>query len=95
MSIRNTAIASLIFVGFYNILFFHTNLGIGTGLLFLALNLYFYLTRDRESKSIKFAYYSSVVGTIFAFLFALRGNDIVQIANFTTCLLYTSPSPRD
>lgn len=89
MSIRNTAIVSLIFVGLYNILFFHTQLGIGTGLLFLALNLYFYLIRNRQSKSIKFAYYSSVVGVIFAFLFALRGNGIVQIADFTTAAFFS------
>lgn len=89
MNIRNTAIASLIFVGLYNILFFHTSFGIGTGLLFLALNLYFYLTRNKDSKSIKFACYSSIVGTIFAFLFALRGNGIVQIANFTTAAFFS------
>jgi len=89
MHTRNTAIATLVFVTIYNIVFFHTNVGIGTGFLFLALNSYFFFTRNRDGKNIQLANYSAVVGVIFAFLFSLRDNGIVQLVNFAAATFFS------
>lgn len=89
MSIKNTAIAALIFVLFYNFLFFHTGMGVGTGFLFLALNLYFFFIRNKYSKNLTFAIYSSIVGMLFAFLFSYRNNAIVQLINLCAAIFFS------
>lgn len=89
MNIRNTAIVSLIFVGLYNIFLFQTQPGVSTGLFFLGLHLYFFLTKNKDNKNLRFAYYSSIIATIFAFLFAFRGNGIVQLVNLATATFFS------
>lgn len=89
MHMKNTAILALIFVILYNILFFHTQFGIGTGLLFFAVNLYFFLTKNKENKNTKFGCYSSIIATIFAFLFAFRDNGIVQVVNLGAAMFFS------
>lgn len=66
------------FVLIYNLIFFQTNPGLGTGLFFLLLNGYFYLIRNKGSQNLNYAVSSSITATAFAFLLFLRSNEIVQ-----------------
>ncbi|MBI2599610.1 DUF4173 domain-containing protein, partial [Candidatus Daviesbacteria bacterium] len=69
---------------------FHTKFGIGTGLLFIILNIYFFFTRYQDSKrpnkNIELGFLGSVAAAIFAFLFAFRDNGLVQIIDFLTAV---------
>lgn len=82
MSNKTIVLAALVFVLIYNLLFFHTSFGIGTGLLFLIINLYFFVIRNPKDPSLPFALTSSTVAVLFGFLFAYRSNIVIQLINF-------------
>src|SRR3989304_9927257 len=89
MNIRKTALAALIFVALYNLLFFHTQPGIGTGLLFLFLNIYFFSVKDNNAKNIFWAVLASATSVIFAFLFSFRANGVVQLIDIITAAFFS------
>lgn len=89
MNIRIIALAALIFVVFYNLLFFHTKPGIGTGLLFLFLNIYFFAVKDQETKNIFWAVLASGAGSIFAFLLSFRSNGVVQLIDIIVAVFFS------
>lgn len=89
MNIKSTAFAALIFVGLYNILFFHVQWGIGLGIFFLFLNSYFFFSKTAENKNLSFALLSSVIGILFAFLFSFRGNEIVQFVDLVAASFFS------
>lgn len=86
--------SSLGFVLIYNLLFFETNNGIGTGLLFLCLNVFYFLIKAHQSINLRLAVMSSAFAVIFGFLVGFRSNEIIQIMNlitatfFSLCALY-------
>jgi|SRR3989344_5288313 len=90
MKFRNLAALSLGFVFLYNILFFQTGMGLGTGLMFALLNIYFYLTRNKESQNLSYAFASSIAAVIFAFLIAFRDNGVLQMINYLLALVFSS-----
>lgn len=81
--------AALIFVALYNLLFFHTQPGLGTALLFVFLNIYFFTVRDQSNKNILAGVLASVTSVIFAFLFFLRANGVVQIIDITAAIFFS------
>lgn len=90
MQLKALAALSLGFVLLYNILFFQTGMGIGTGLMFLLLNIYFYLTRNTRSQNIDYAIASSAAAVTFAFLIAFRDNEILEMINYLLTLVFSS-----
>ncbi len=100
MDFKKVSLAALIFVAVYNIFFFQTHIGVGTGLLFLAINLFLYFTRDKESKNLKLAIFSSITSAVFASLVGLMANDIIQPLNlflasfFATHAFYYYKNPN-
>lgn len=74
-------LAALALTLFYNLFFFKTDLGLGFGVIFLAVNLLFFLQKDKNSKNKNLGVLFSLVSTLFAFLFAFRANEIVQVLN--------------
>lgn len=91
ISMKNRAIvlAALVFIVIYNLLFFQTGFGIGTGLLFLTYNFYFFIIRNRQSPNLPFAKTSSVIAVLFAFLYAFRSNNIVQVIDFLAAVFFS------
>ncbi|MCR4305458.1 MAG: hypothetical protein NUV73_00045, partial [Candidatus Daviesbacteria bacterium] len=86
MTIRTTALAALMFVILYNLLFFHTQLGLGTGFVFLLINLYFFIVKDVNAKNLAYGVLSSIVSAGFAFLFSFRASGIVQLIDIVTAI---------
>ncbi len=90
---KKLTLSALGFVIVYNILFFQTDNGIGTGLLFLILNLFYFLFKKSEA-NINFALVCSLLSTFFGFLMGFRANEIVGLINllsaifFSMCALY-------
>ena len=78
---RNILIASLLFIVFYNVLIFHTNPGIRIGIFFGVLQIYLFITRNKKSLNITLGILSSIISTVFAFLFAFRDSEVVQFIN--------------
>lgn len=78
---KNLVLLSLGFVLIFNLIFFDTDIGLGTGLLFLFLNLFYFLIKGKESMNLKIALASSVGSVLFAFLVSLRSSEIIQILN--------------
>lgn len=91
MNIKNTAFAALGFVVIYNLLFFKTGFGIGTTLFILLLNIYFFLAKN-DDKHLNLALFSSVASVLFAFLFAFRGNGIVQLVDLALSFFFALTS---
>lgn len=89
MNIRTTAVAALIFVVLYNLLFFRTQPGIGTGLLFLLLNLYFFTVKDNLARNLFVAVLASIISIIFAFLLSFRANGIVQLIDIAAAIFFS------
>lgn len=92
MNIKRVVFAAAVFVILYNIFFFHTQFGIGTGLLFLAINAYFFSVKANVNKNLSYGIASSAVSVIFAFLISFRDNEIVQLINFTTAVFFSLTS---
>lgn len=90
MKFAKPAVLALSFVVIYNLFFFQTNPGLGTGFFFLLLNIYFFLIRNKESQNLAYAVFSSVTATIFAFLLTFRSNEIVQFINLIFAFLFSS-----
>lgn len=88
MEIKRVVFSALILVFFYNLLFFHTSLGVGTGLFFLLLNLFFYLNKVKEGKNLTLGITSSVISTVFAVLVAGRANEVVIFINYLTAVFF-------
>lgn len=86
MTIRIAALAALMFVILYNLLFFHTQPGLGTGFVFLFINLYFFIVKDVNAKNLAYGVLSSIVSTGFAFLFSFRASGIVQLIDIVTAI---------
>ncbi|MBI2601396.1 DUF4173 domain-containing protein [Candidatus Daviesbacteria bacterium] len=89
MDIKRVVISALSFVAFYNLLFFQTSFGIGTGVLFLLLNLYFFINRGKEIKNLGWGISSSVLSTVFGFLIGFRANETVLLINLLTALFFS------
>lgn len=89
---KQALFAAAIFVLVYNLLFFKVSLGIGTGILFLVLNLVFFFIRHKDLKNLNFAILCSVISVIFAFFNGFRANEVVQTINFLTALFFASAS---
>lgn len=89
MSIKAVSLAALVFVAFYNILFFPTATGVGSGFLVLALNVFFYATRNKADKNLFLAVGTSSLAVIFGFLFAVRANEIVRLVDFLTTVFFS------
>lgn len=89
INIRTTALAALIFVVLYNLLFFHTQPGLGTGLTFLFLNFYFFTVKDTNAKNLSVAVLASIVSTTFAFLFILRASGVVQLIDIAAATFFS------
>ncbi len=87
--ITRTIALSALFVVLYNLLFFHTQPGLGTGLLFLFLNLYFFTVKDTNAKNLSVAVLASVVSIIFAFLFILRASGVVQLIDIAAAVFFS------
>lgn len=92
MNFRNTAIAALIFVALYNILFFGTLPGIGTALFLISLNIYFFFSRNPDNSNLNLAVTASVVGSLFAALFVFRSNGIVQLVDLLASVFFSLTS---
>lgn len=90
MQFKTLAALSLGFVFLFNLLFFQTQIGLGTGLMFLFLNIFFYITRNTNLKNLDYALASSATAIIFAFLITIRGNDILQMINYSLALVFSS-----
>lgn len=75
------------FVVIYNLLFFQTDTGIGTGLFFLFFNIFYYLFRNNQARNINLAIIFSSVSTTFGFLTGWRSNEILQLMNLATAVL--------
>lgn len=89
MGIKRIALGALLFLVVYNLLFFHTQPGIGIGLFFLFLTCYFYFLKTPDNKNILLALTASFISILFAFLFAYRGNEIVQLINISAAVFFT------
>lgn len=85
---KTLTIAS-VFVLLYNLLFYHIQPGIGMGLLVFALNLYYYLTKDPQSKEVNIALFFSALSTLFGFLFGFRDSGVVQVVNYLGSLFFS------
>lgn len=70
MKLINLAALALVFVILYNLLLFHVSLGIGNGILFLLLSIFFFIVRNKNTKNLDFAVTGSIVTVFFAFLFS-------------------------
>lgn len=86
--------SSLGFVLLYNLLFFETDNGVGTGLLFLCLNAFYFLIKGHKIINLRLAITSSVFAVAFGFLIGFRSNEVIQFLNlitatfFSLCALY-------
>ncbi|MBI2338733.1 DUF4173 domain-containing protein [Candidatus Daviesbacteria bacterium] len=89
INIKNTAVAALVFVFVYNILFFQSGWGIGIGIFFLFLNIYFFFTKEQTSRNLNLALFSSVLSILFAFLFSFRGNEIVKFIDLSVAIFFS------
>ncbi len=89
MNVRNTVLAALIFVTLYNLLFFHTQPGLGTGLLFFFLNVYFFAVKDEKAQNILAAIVSSIISIVFAFLFSFRASGVVQLVDIIAASFFS------
>lgn len=78
------------FVVLYNLVFFNTRPGLGTGFLFLLLNIYFFLIRNKNNQNLNLAFLSSIIATLAAFLFSFRSNPIIQFLNLMMALMFSS-----
>lgn len=86
-------IATALIVAIYNLLFFHIGFGLGTGIIFLILNFYFLILRDKQNpRNLQMALTSSILSTLFAFLISWRDNGIVLTINFLSALFFLSTS---
>ncbi len=88
MIIRIIALSAT-FVLLYNMLFFHTQPGLGTALLFLLLNLYFFTVKGSNTKNLPIAVLASVIGTVFAFLFIVRASGVVQFIDIVAGIFFS------
>ncbi len=92
-------IAAAVFVLIYNLLFYQTQVGVGTGIFFLVLNIIFFLFREKNSKNLIYAITFSILGAIFAFLIGGRASPIISVINllasliFSTCAIYLYKKP--
>src|SRR5476649_111368 len=86
MRFINTLIAALVIVFLYNILFFQVDLGLGLGVFYILLHVYFFISRNKKTPYFPFAVSSSVLSVLFAFLYALRANPNVQSTNFVSAI---------
>jgi hypothetical protein len=89
MKIQRLALAAFGFVIVYNLLFYQTPLNLGIGFLFGLLNVYFLIVHDPESQNISLGVVSSVIATLFAFLFAFRANEVTQVIDLLTALFFS------
>lgn len=79
---RKIILAALLFIFVYNLLFFQTDLGIGTGLLFLFLNIFAYVCKDNNAKNVSLGIIASSLSTVFGFLIGGRANELLQNIDF-------------
>ena len=96
MKLINLAALALVFVILYNLLFFHVDLGIGNGIFYLLLHIFFFITRNqggyatKNTKNLDYAISSSAIAIIFAFLFSSIGNGFVQFIDVLLAILFSS-----
>lgn len=79
-------IGSLLFVGFYNLLFYPTVIGIGLGVLFAGLHIYLFSVRTNHVKTPFLAVGLSILSVFFATAIGLRANWIVQAIDLLVAL---------
>lgn len=89
MKLINLVVLVLVFVIIYNLFFFRVDLGAGNGLLFLLLNSFFFITRNKNTRNLDYALFSSTVAVIFASLFFLVGNGVVQLTDYLLAMAFS------
>lgn len=85
---KRTAALALLFTLAYNLLFFQTQIGIGTGVFFLTLNIYFFLLRNPRTPNLRLALFSSFMSTLFGLLCGFRANEVVRGINLGSAGLF-------
>lgn len=91
---KKLILSSLGFILVYNLLFFETDNGVATGLLFLCLNIFYFLIKGDKSINLRLSVMSSIFAVILGFLVGFRSNEIIQFLNlitatfFSLCALY-------
>lgn len=78
---KKLILSSLGFVVIYNLLFFEIDFGVGIGLFFFFLNLFYFFTKDKSTQ-LKKAFTFSVISTVFGLLIGFRSNEILKVLNF-------------
>lgn len=82
-------LATTAVVVIYNLLFFHIGFGIGTALLVLILNFYYFFLRDRQnSHNLPLALTSSVLSILFALLIGFRDSGLVLVINLLSSIFF-------
>ncbi len=89
---RNITLGALVFVLIYNILFFQTDNGIGTGLLFLLLNSFYLIIKKSDHKNLKLAISCSILSIIFGFLIGFRASEIIRNINLFVAIFFSASS---
>ncbi len=87
---KKLALGSLVFVAVYNLLFFQTDNGVGTGLLFLLLNLFYFLFKKNDSPNINLGISCSILSTVFGFLMGFRANEVVRFINLISAVFFST-----
>ncbi|MCR4324332.1 MAG: DUF4173 domain-containing protein [Candidatus Curtissbacteria bacterium] len=87
---QNIALGAFVLVVFYNLLFYKIPLGLGVGFWFLILNLFFIATAKVDSRRILTGVGFSAASVLFAFLFSLRSNFLVQVVDLVLAVLFTT-----
>jgi Domain of unknown function (DUF4173) len=81
--------AAFVFILFYNLFLYDTSFGIGFGVLFLLFNLYNFITRSSNRDNTRTGTVFAVLGTVTAFLFSIRANEVVQAINLFNTLIFS------
>lgn len=83
---KKAILGSAIFVGLYNIFFYPTVFGMGISILFLLLNVYLFIVRDKNTKNLQFAILLSGLSIFFSLMSAVRANQHVQAIDIILAL---------
>lgn len=87
---KKALLGSIVFVGIFNLFFYPLYFGVGIPVLFLLVNLYLFLVRDRKNVNLIFASILSSLAVVFAAGLAWRASETVQLVDFLSTLFLTS-----
>lgn len=87
---RNIILVAIIVIIIYNLVLFGSSGGIGNGIFFLLLNLFYFLFKKSNAKNTGLATVASILSVVFGFLMGLHANEIVQNINFFTAIFLST-----